>query len=117
MLLPVTEQRRFIDAMQAVAPGRGFLHYSYCATSPLPWKKHDLAAKREEWTPAQLPARQRVAVHAAGWVTLSRGRLCPPQTSIRQEHRCSWTPLHLGALIAKGGRPPGGPLRNQGVKK
>lgn len=55
VLLPVAEQRRFIDAMQAVAPNRGFLHYSYCATSPLPWKKHDLAAKREEWTPLNFP--------------------------------------------------------------
>jgi phosphatidylethanolamine/phosphatidyl-N-methylethanolamine N-methyltransferase len=55
VLLPVTEQRRFIDAMQAVAPGRGFLHYSYCATSPLPWKKHGLVAKREAWTPLNFP--------------------------------------------------------------
>jgi phosphatidylethanolamine/phosphatidyl-N-methylethanolamine N-methyltransferase len=55
VLLPVLEQRRFIDAMQAVAPGRGFLHYSYCATSPLPWKKHGLVAKREAWTPLNFP--------------------------------------------------------------
>ncbi len=55
VLLPVLEQRRFIDAMLAVAPGRGFLHYSYCATSPLPSRKHGLAAKREAWTPLNLP--------------------------------------------------------------
>jgi phosphatidylethanolamine/phosphatidyl-N-methylethanolamine N-methyltransferase len=55
VLLPVMEQRRFIDAMQAVAPGRGFLHYSYCATSPLSWKKHGLVAKREAWTPLNFP--------------------------------------------------------------
>ncbi len=55
VLLPVAEQRRFIDAMEAVAPGRGFLHYSYCATSPLPWRKHGLVAKREAWTPLNLP--------------------------------------------------------------
>lgn len=55
VLLPVQEQRRFIDAMEAVAPGRGFLHYSYCATSPLPWKKHGLVAKREAWTPLNFP--------------------------------------------------------------
>lgn len=55
VLLPVLQQRRFIDAMLAVAPGRGFLHYSYCATSPLPWRKHGLAAKREAWTPLNLP--------------------------------------------------------------
>ncbi len=55
VLLPILEQRRFIDAMLAVAPGRGFLHYSYCATSPLPWRKHGLVAKREAWTPMNVP--------------------------------------------------------------
>jgi phosphatidylethanolamine/phosphatidyl-N-methylethanolamine N-methyltransferase len=55
VLLPVAEQRRFIDAMAAVAPGRGFLHYSYCVTSPLPWRKHGLVAKREAWTPLNFP--------------------------------------------------------------
>ena len=55
VLLPKVEQRRFIDAIEAVAPGRGFLHYSYCATSPLPWKHHALTAKREEWTPLNFP--------------------------------------------------------------
>ncbi len=55
VLLPVAEQRRFIDAMHAIAPGRGFLHYSYCATSPLPAGKHGLVAKREAWTPLNIP--------------------------------------------------------------
>jgi phosphatidylethanolamine/phosphatidyl-N-methylethanolamine N-methyltransferase len=55
VLLPVAEQRRFIDAMTAVAPGRGFLHFSYCATSPLPARKHQLTAKREAWTPLNFP--------------------------------------------------------------
>lgn len=55
VLLPRPEQRRFIDAIDAVAPGRGFLHYSYCATSPLPWRHHRLAAKREAWTPLNFP--------------------------------------------------------------
>ena len=55
VLLPLAEQRRFIDAIEAVAPGRGFLHYSYCATSPLPWRKHGLVARREAWTPANFP--------------------------------------------------------------
>ncbi len=55
VLLPVAEQRRFIDAIEAVAPGRGFLHYSYCVTSPLPWRKHALKAKRESWTPLNFP--------------------------------------------------------------
>jgi phosphatidylethanolamine/phosphatidyl-N-methylethanolamine N-methyltransferase len=55
VLLPVAEQRRFIDAIEAVAPGRGFILYSYCVTSPLPWKKHGLVAKREAWTPLNFP--------------------------------------------------------------
>ena len=55
VLLPLAEQRRFIDAIEAVAPGRGFLHYSYCVTSPLPWRKHGLIATREAWTPLNVP--------------------------------------------------------------
>lgn len=55
VLLPLAEQRRFLDAIEAVAPGRGFLHYSYCATSPLPWRKHRLSARREAWTPRNFP--------------------------------------------------------------
>lgn len=55
VLLPVIEQRRFIDAMLAVAPGRGFLHYSYCVTSPLPARRHGLVAKREAWTALNFP--------------------------------------------------------------
>src|SRR5665213_2134504 len=45
VLLALAEQRRFVTAMQAVAPGRGFLHFSYCA----------LAARREAWTPLNFP--------------------------------------------------------------
>ena len=55
VLLPVTEQRRFIDAIQAVAPGLGFILYSYCVTSPLPWKRLGLKARREAWTPLNFP--------------------------------------------------------------
>ncbi len=55
VLLPRPEQRRFIDAIEAVAAGRGFLHYSYCATSPLPFRAHQLSAKREAWTPLNIP--------------------------------------------------------------
>jgi phosphatidylethanolamine/phosphatidyl-N-methylethanolamine N-methyltransferase len=55
VLLPLGMQRRFIDAIEAVAPGRGFLHYSYCITSPLPWRKHGLAPRREAWTPLNFP--------------------------------------------------------------
>ncbi len=55
VLLPVAEQRRFIDAIEAVAPGQGFILYSYCVTSPLPWKTHGLVPKREAWTPMNFP--------------------------------------------------------------
>lgn len=55
VLLPLTGQRRFIDAIEAVAPGPGFLHYSYCAASPLPSVKHRLAARREAWTALNFP--------------------------------------------------------------
>ena len=55
VLLPVPEQKRFIDAIESVARGVGFLHYSYCATSPLPWRKHHLSARREAWTPLNFP--------------------------------------------------------------
>jgi len=55
VLLPLAEQRRFVDAIEAVAPGRGFLHYSYCITSPRPWRRPGLAARREAWTPLNFP--------------------------------------------------------------
>lgn len=55
VLLPRAEQRRFIDAIETVAPGRGFLHYSYCVTSPLPYRRHALVARREAWTPLNFP--------------------------------------------------------------
>lgn len=55
VLLPVAEQARFIDAIEAVAPRRGFLHYSYCVTSPLPFRRHVMTAAREEWTPRNFP--------------------------------------------------------------
>ena len=54
-LMPLAEQRRFIDAIEAVAPGRGFILYTYCITSPLPWKKLGLSVRREAWTPLNLP--------------------------------------------------------------
>ena len=55
VLLKQSEQRRFIDAIEAVAPGRGFLHYSYCITSPLPGRAHGLTPRREAWTPNNFP--------------------------------------------------------------
>lgn len=55
VLLPLAEQRRFTRAIDAVAPGRGFLHYSYCATSPLPARKLNLAGERTAWTAFNFP--------------------------------------------------------------
>jgi phosphatidylethanolamine/phosphatidyl-N-methylethanolamine N-methyltransferase len=55
VLLPLTEQLRFVRAVEAVAPGRGFLLYTYCITSPLPHRALGLAARREAWTPWNLP--------------------------------------------------------------
>jgi phosphatidylethanolamine/phosphatidyl-N-methylethanolamine N-methyltransferase len=55
VLLPLAEQRRFVAAFTAVAPGCGFLHYSYCMTSPLPSRRLGLAARRLAWTPLNVP--------------------------------------------------------------
>ena len=55
VLLPKPKQRRFIDVMAQAAPGRGFLHYSYCITSPLPAAHHGLAGTRVAWTPLNFP--------------------------------------------------------------
>lgn len=55
VLLPFAAQRRLIDAMDAVAPGRGFLHFSYCVTSPLSYRRLGLAAERLAWTPLNFP--------------------------------------------------------------
>ncbi len=55
VLLPLEQQRRFIEAMRAAAPGWGFLHYSYCVTSPLPTRKHGLIGQRLAWTPLNFP--------------------------------------------------------------
>ncbi len=55
VLLARPMQRRFIDAMDAIAPGRGFLHFSYCVTSPLPARAHGLQARREAWVARNFP--------------------------------------------------------------
>jgi phosphatidylethanolamine/phosphatidyl-N-methylethanolamine N-methyltransferase len=55
VLLPLTEQRRFVKMMELVAPERGFLHFSYCVTSPLSGRKLSLCPKREAWTPSNIP--------------------------------------------------------------
>jgi phosphatidylethanolamine/phosphatidyl-N-methylethanolamine N-methyltransferase len=55
VLLPIEKQRRFVSEVERVAPGKGFLLYTYCITSPLPYRKLGLTAKREAWTPLNLP--------------------------------------------------------------
>lgn len=55
VMLPLEQQQRFVAAVEAVAPGRGFLLYTYCITSPLPYGKLGLDAKREAWTPRNFP--------------------------------------------------------------
>jgi phosphatidylethanolamine/phosphatidyl-N-methylethanolamine N-methyltransferase len=55
VMLPIEQQRRFINAVESVAPGKGFLLYTYCITSPLPYRKLGLSAKREAWTPLNVP--------------------------------------------------------------
>lgn len=55
VLLPIAQQQRFVDAVEQVAPGKGFLLYTYCITSPLPYRKLGLTAKREAWTPRNIP--------------------------------------------------------------
>jgi len=55
VLLPQERQQGLIDAIEAVAPGRGFLHFSYCITSPLSARKLGLQGQREAWTPANFP--------------------------------------------------------------
>ena len=55
VLLPLEQQRRFVRAVEDVAPGRGFLLYTYCITSPLPYKALALRARREAWTPLNIP--------------------------------------------------------------
>ena len=55
VLLPLAEQRRFVDSVEAVAPGRGFLLYSYCVTSPLKHQALGLTALRRAWTPLNFP--------------------------------------------------------------
>lgn len=55
VMLPIEQQQRFVDAVESVAPGKGFLLYTYCVTSPLPYRNLGLTAKREAWTPLNLP--------------------------------------------------------------
>ena len=55
VLLPLARQRALVEAIEAVAPERGFLHYTYCITSPLPARRLGLTGQRIGWTPANLP--------------------------------------------------------------
>jgi phosphatidylethanolamine/phosphatidyl-N-methylethanolamine N-methyltransferase len=55
VMLPIEQQQRFVDAVESVAPGKGFLLYTYCITSPLPYRRLGLAATREAWTPLNVP--------------------------------------------------------------
>jgi phosphatidylethanolamine/phosphatidyl-N-methylethanolamine N-methyltransferase len=55
VLLPLAQQQAFVDAVEAVAPGKGFLLFTYCITSPLPYQKLGLDAKRLAWTPLNFP--------------------------------------------------------------
>jgi phosphatidylethanolamine/phosphatidyl-N-methylethanolamine N-methyltransferase len=55
VLLPRARQRALVEAIEAIAPGRGFLHYTYCITSPLPARRLGLSGRRLAWTPANFP--------------------------------------------------------------
>lgn len=55
VLLPLERQEAFRDAVESVAPGRGFLLYTYCATSPLPYGKLGMVARRMAFTLANFP--------------------------------------------------------------
>lgn len=55
VMLPLAQQKRFVAAVESVAPGKGFLLYTYCITSPLPYRKLGLSARREAWTPLNAP--------------------------------------------------------------
>ncbi len=55
VLLSESRQRQFIQQVELVAPGRGFLLYTYCITSPLPYRNLGLEARRLAWTPLNFP--------------------------------------------------------------
>ena len=65
VLLPLDRQRRFVAAVEAVAPGKGFLLYTYCVTSPLPYGKLGPARQARGLDAAQHPAGQCLAVSAS----------------------------------------------------
>ncbi|MBS7812250.1 class I SAM-dependent methyltransferase [Roseococcus pinisoli] len=55
VLLPFERQEAFRDAVEAVAPGKGYLLYTYCATSPLPYRKLRMTGRRLAFTLANFP--------------------------------------------------------------
>ena len=55
VMLPLERPRRFVEAVESGAPGRGFLLYTNRITSPLPYRKLGLTARREAWTPLNFP--------------------------------------------------------------
>ena len=55
VMLPLERQRQFVEGVERIAPGLGFLLYTYCITSPLPYRKLGLSAVRESWTPRNFP--------------------------------------------------------------
>ena len=55
VLLSEARQRQFMQQVEEVAPGRGFLLYTYCITSPLPYHSLGLEARRLAWTPLNFP--------------------------------------------------------------
>ncbi|MEN9775051.1 MAG: hypothetical protein RL322_2121 [Pseudomonadota bacterium] len=55
LLLPFGAQRRFVDSVEQVAPGQGFLQLSYQITSPLPAERLGLQASRVGWTWRNIP--------------------------------------------------------------
>lgn len=55
VMLGQSAQARLIAAVERVAPGKGFLHFTYCVTSPLPATRLGLVGRRLAWTPLNLP--------------------------------------------------------------
>lgn len=56
VMLPLALQREIIAAVfRVLAPGRRFLHYTFCATSPLDRAKLGLLGRRLGWTPLNFP--------------------------------------------------------------
>ncbi len=73
VMLPFPTQQKVVGAMLEASPVRGFLHLSYCITSPLPSEKLGLTGKRLAWTMKNFPpggvwryAAVNPAVPAAG---------------------------------------------------